>query len=241
MLSTEQTLTRVLQIAALLPEADAHWYNYLKDHPEDTGAKKLNVLGTQVFLLENSLRDALMEQSAAKSGVLTPFTAARRICKSAMNTQWSRPAHQGAYMDAEGKQCVCDGYRAFRLNTPFVLHQAPDGERTNLEQVIAPTRKNSVPLTLPTVVAVKAGIKADRAAWKAKKPMRNQTFHAYYDFGPGLPRVNAYYLLDFLYLFPENLQAFASEEKPLLTPIYFKSPAGEGILCPARKPAEATA
>ena len=238
MLTPEQTLTRVLQVIHLLPEDDYRWYSYAKEHPGDKSGR-LNIIGTQLFLLEQDLRRALAEQSASRSGNRTAFTAARRICQRAIDTQTHRPAHRGAWIDRDGKQCVCDGIRGFRLNSPFDLPKAPDPEpgveRMDLEQVIAPLRKNSLPLTLPTAAEVRSKIKIDRVAWNAQKPPKGAIFHAYYDFGPGLPKVNANYLLDYLYLFPKGLEAFASEQSPFLTPIYFKSPAGEGVLCTCRK------
>ena len=57
---------------------------------------------------------------------------------------------------------------------------------------------------------------------------------------PGLPSVDANYLIDFLQLFPDG-EAFTSEQKPYITPIFFRSADGEGILCPVRKPAKAAA
>ena len=115
-----------------------------------------------------------------------------------------------------------------------------DGSRFNLAQIIAPTRKNTLRLTLPSVTEVRAKIKTDRAEWAAKRHRKGETFSPYYDFGPGLPRVNPNYLIDFLQLFPDG-EAFASEQKSYITPIYFRSADGEGILCPCRKPAEAAA
>lgn len=186
----------------------------------------------------------MVEEAAAKSGNRSAFTAARRICDAAVRTNSHRPAEQGFWIDEEGKQCVCDGYRGFRLNSPMELTAAPelsaDGSRFNLAQIIAPIRKNTLRLTLPTVAEVRAQIKTDRAEWAAKRHRRGETFKASYDFGPGLPSVDANYLTDFLQLFPDG-EAFTSEQKPYITPIYFRSADGEGILCPIRKAAEAAA
>ena len=161
-----------------------------------------------------------------------------------MRTNSHRPAEQGFWIDEEGKQCVCDGYRGFRLNSPMELTAAPelsaDGSRFNLAQIIAPIRKNTLRLTLPTVAEVRAQIKTDRAEWAAKRRRKGETFKASYDFGPGLPSVDANYLIDFLQLFPDG-EAFTSEQKPYITPIYFRSADGEGILCPIRKATEAAA
>ena len=198
----------------------------------------------QLYFLEQDLRRTLVEEAATKSGRRSAFFAARRICDAAVAKNSTRPASQGFWIDEEGKQCVCDGFRGFRLNSPMELTAAPelsaDGSRFNLAQVIAPTRKNTLRLTLPSVTEVRAKIKTDRAEWAAKRHRKGETFSPYYDFGPGLPRVNPNYLIDFLQLFPDG-EAFASEQKPYITPIYFRSADGEGILCPCRKADEAAA
>ena len=155
----------------------------------------------------------MAEEAAAKSGNRSAFTAARRICDAAVARNSHRTASQGFWIDEEGKQCVCDGYRGFRLNSPMELTAAPelsaDGSRFNLAQVIAPIRKNTLRLTLPTVAEARAQIKTDRAEWAAKRRRKGETFKASYDFGPGLPSVDANYLIDFLQLFPDG-EAFTS-------------------------------
>lgn len=237
MLSTEQTLTRVLQIVHALGESDAAIYNAVSKAPDEWK----NVVGPihQLYFLEQDLRRTLAEEAAARAGSRSAFLAARSICQSAIHTQSHRPAAQGAWTDDDGKQCVCDGMRGFRLNSPFILPQAknpaPGSVRFDLAAVIAPLRNNARSLSLPTAEEVRESIKVQRAEQKAKKHRKGETFRAYFDFGPGFPRVNAQYLLDFLQLFPKDLEAFASAERPLLTPLYFKSPAGEGVLCPCRK------
>ena len=242
MLNTEQALTRVLQIVHALDEDEAAIYNAVSKNPYEWKSAVGPI--PQLYFLEQDLRRTLVEEAAAKSGNRSAFTAARRICDAAVRTNSHRPAEQGFWIDEEGKQCVCDGYRGFRLNSPMELTAAPelsaDGFRFNLAQIIAPIRKNTLRLTLPTVTKVRAQNKTDRAEWAAKRRRRGETFSPYYDFGPGLPRVNPNYLIDFLQLFPDG-EAFASEQKPYITPIYFRSADGEGILCPCRKAAEAAA
>lgn len=242
MLNTEQALTRVLQIVHALDEGEAAIYNAVSKNPYEWR----NAVGPipQLYFLEQDLRRTLVEEAAAKSGNRSAFTAARRICDAAVARNSHRTASRGFWIDEEGKQCVCDGFRGFRLNSPMELTAAPelsaDGSRFNLAQIIAPIRKNTLRLTLPTVAEVRAQIKTDRAEWAAKRRRKGETFKASYDFGPGLPSVDANYLIDFLQLFPDG-EAFTSEQKPYITPIYFRSADGEGILCPRRKPAEAAA
>lgn len=230
MLNTEQTLTCVLQLVHGLDEDGAAIYTAVSKNPYEW--KSADGPIPRLYFLEQDLRRTLVEEAAS------------RICDAAVARNSHRTASQGFWIDEEGKQCVCDGFRGFRLNSPMELTAAPelsaDGSRFNLAQVIAPLRKNALRLTLPTVAEVRAQIKTDRAEWAAKRHRKGETFKASYDFGPGLPSVDANYLIDFLQLFPDG-EAFTSEQKPYITPIYFRSADGEGILCPIRKPAEAAA
>ena len=230
MMNTEQSLTCVLQLVHGLDEDGAAIYTAVSKNPYEW--KSADGPIPQLYFLEQDLRRTLVEEAAS------------RICDAAVRMNSQRPAEQGFWIDEEGKQCVCDGYRGFRLNSPMELTAAPelsaDGFRFNLAQIIAPIRKNTLRLTLPTVTKVRAQIKTDRAEWAAKRRRRGETFKASYDFGPGLPSVDANYLIDFLQLFPDG-EAFTSEQKPYITPIYFRSANGEGILCPVRKAAEAAA
>ena len=128
----------------------------------------------------------------------------------------------------------------FRLNSPMELTAAPelsaDGFRFNLAQIIAPIRKNTLRLTLPTVTKVRAQIKTDRAEWAAKRHRKGETFKASYDFGPGLPSVDANYLIDFLQLFPDG-EAFTSEQKPISPPSISGPPTVKAFSAPsARSP-----
>ena len=230
MLNTEQSLTCVLQLVHGLDEDGAAIYTAVSKNPYEW--KSADGPIPRLYFLEQDLRRTLVEEAAS------------RICDAAVRTNSHRPAEQGFWIDEEGKQCVCDGYRGFRLNSPMELTAAPelsaDGSRFNLAQIIAPIRKNTLRLTLPTVAEVRAQIKTDRAEWAAKRRRKGETFKASYDFGPGLPSVDANYLIDFLQLFPDG-EAFTSEQKPYITPIYFRSADGEGILCPIRKATEAAA
>lgn len=230
MMNTEQSLTCVLQLVHGLDEDGAAIYTAVSKKPYEW--KSADGPIPRLYFLEQDLRRTLVEE------------AARRICDAAVRTNSHRPAEQGFWIDEEGKQCVCDGYRGFRLNSPMELTAAPelsaDGSRFNLAQIIAPIRKNTLRLTLPTVAEVRAQIKTDRAEWAAKRRRKGETFKASYDFGPGLPSVDANYLIDFLQLFPDG-EAFTSEQKPYITPIYFRSADGEGILCPIRKATKAAA
>lgn len=233
MLNTEQTLERVLRIARSLPETERQYFDFAQKHPADCG-KNHSAIGVQLSALVIDLRETIAIEEETKRGRAAPYAAAKRICKRAVNRNGHRPSTRGAWIDQDGKQCLCDGMTGVRLNSPFKLTAAPEpecGERFDLDAVIRPVRLNSVALkSLPA--EVRAKIKSDRAEYKASGRSKYESFVSTYDFGVGLPLVNAEYLLDLLELFPD-CEIYAHDNP--LYPIYFKSASGEAVLCPIRK------
>lgn len=237
MLTTEQTLERVLRIARSLPETERQYFDFAQKHPVDCG-KNHSAIGVQLSALVIDLRETIATEEECKRGRAAPYAAAKRICKRTVDRNGHRPSTQGAWIDADGKQCLCDGMTGVRLNSPFKLTVAPEpecGERFDLDAVIRPIRLNSIALKRPAAAELRAKIKADRAEYKAQRRPKYETFIPKYDFGGGLPLVNAKYLLDLLELFPD-CDIYAHENP--LSPIYFKSASGEAVLCPIRRRSE---
>ena len=235
MLNTEQTLERVLRIARNLPETDRKYFDFTQQHPDDCDKDSLEI-GVQLSALVVDLRTALAVEEERKRGRATPFAAAKRICKRTVERN-SRRSARGAWIDKDGKQCLCDGMTGVRLNSAFDLTEAPEpecGDRYDLGEVIRPSRGNSIALKCPAA-ELRAKIKTDRAEYKAQRRSKYETFIPKYDFGAGLPLVNAEYLLDLLELFPD-CEIYAHENP--YSPIYFKSAAGEAVLCPIRRRSE---
>lgn len=233
MLTTEQTLERVLRIARSLPETERQYFDFAQKHPVDCG-KNSSAIGIQLSALVIDLRETIATEEECKRGRAAPYAAAKRICKRTVECNSHRPSTRGAWIDADGKQCLCDGMTGVRLNSPFKLTVTPEpecGERLDLDAVIRPVRLNSVALKSPSA-ALRAKIKSDRAEYKASGRSKYESFVSTYDFGAGLPLVNAEYLLDLLELFPD-CEIYAHDNP--LYPIYFKSASGEAVLCPIRK------
>lgn len=233
MLNTEQALERVLRIARSLPETERQYFDFAQQHPVDCG-KNSPAIGVQLSALVIDLRETIATEEECKRGRAAPYSAAKRICKRTVERNSHRPSTRGAWIDADGKQCLCDGMTGVRLNSPFKLTVAPEpecGDRFDLDAVICPVRLNSITLkSLPA--EVRAKIKSDRAEYKASNRSKYEPFAPTYDFGAGLPLVNAEYLLDLLELFPD-CEIYAHDNPRY--PIYFKSASGEAVLCPIRK------
>lgn len=237
MLTTEQTLERVLRIARSLPETERQYFDFTQQHPDDYDKDSLEI-GVQLSALVVDLRTALAVEEERRRGRAAPYAAAKRICKRTVERNSHRTSTQGAWIDKDGKQCLCDGMTGVRLNSAFNLTEAPEpecGDRFDLGAVTRPSRGNSIALKRPAAAELRAKIKADRAEYKAQRRSKYEAFSPKYDFGAGLPLANAEYLLDLIELFPD-CEIYAHENP--YSPIYFKSTAGEAVLCPIRRRSE---
>lgn len=132
----------------------------------------------------------------------------------------------GAWLDSDGRQCVCDGYRAVRLNVPVDgLKQVETPTPFDLDKVY-PTEPQPTTLDLPTSSELRAYI-AD------PNSKRTSDGKVLYDFGAGLPWVDAKWLKDMVDLLPGAVVTCDG----LMKPIVFKSERGDGLLLPVRKSA----
>ena len=124
------------------------------------------------------------EANAAKT-ISALLKAVRKDCgKTALHYAW---------IDGKGRQCVCDGYRAFRLNEALPLEERPAdaGDPINLDKVVPDIRKGYAAAALPGAKEVKAFIALERAA-------KGRKVSPVWDFGKDKPAVNAAYLVDLL-------------------------------------------
>ena len=173
----------------------------------------------------------IRREEAKNGGKLNRTKAAERVIKSAKASQPFRDCFHGFWKDSNGLQCICDSFQAYRLREALPLEPIPPKASTiDLSRIIEPNQ--GAPLALPDVGELRAYIKTEKARKKAAKDKTPPL----YDFGDGLPAVNAEYLLNALELLP-GCTATASHVRPLANTIYFKSEAGDGVICPVRKSA----
>lgn len=128
------------------------------------------------------------------------------------------------WIDGAGRQCSCDGFRAYRLNKPVAgLPDMPANLRAIDLDRIFPDARNMYEITLPAFEDVKALCTADRA--NKDEPQRYQ-----FPMGEGLPVVNLLYLRDMMQMFP-GARCYVTG---LYNPILFVSEHGDGVLLPLR-------
>lgn len=188
------------------------------------------VAKTALEALAADLSDAIRQEIAEAKGCGTVAAALRRVIKDAKRDNTHEALH-GAWIDDDGKQLVCDGFRAFRLNDPVPLPEKPEGlEPVNITQIFKDVakcrkRRETVSLRTPDAKEVKAFITLERAN-KGRKvtPMWN--------FGPCLPLVRADYLLDLLIVLPDA--KLTTDAKSWLGPVYATGEAGEAVVLPVR-------
>ena len=156
-------------------------------------------------------------EETLKSKGGTAYTAVKRIIK---NVPEYNQRLKGVWVDNCGRQCVCDGYHAVRMKNhidgfdtvepPIDLDNAMKADGEPIE------------LPLPTPGELKACI--------AEQKGKDRKF---YDFGEGLPRVDATFLKDILDILPGAKAKSYGINKLIL----FESDVGDGILLPVRKTA----
>ena len=158
----------------------------------------------------------------------------RTLSKIVKSCAKNRPDFSGVFQDA-GKYCVLDGYRIIRCAAPLT-GLGVSKQTFDTEKAIGNLADYTVSLQLPTIKELKADIKI------AKNGVEFGRYHieyigrkivVLYDFGYGLPLVNAEYLLTMLEALPD-CEAFAV---PGMTshPVYFRSGNDDGILLPVHK------
>lgn len=130
------------------------------------------------------------------------------------------------WIDSEGRECYCDGYRAFRLNNPLRLVERPEnaGETINLARIYPDSLAGWKELPMPTIAEIKTHIALAKANGSDRRS-------ALWRFGPGKPTVRADYLLDAATVFPDAEKIFWNT---LVSPLMIQGRDGDGLILPIR-------
>lgn len=171
--------------------------------------------------------DMLIEQSK-KSCTKSIVTAANRIIKNAEST--CRDILAGMFENkdkyGEAKYCVCDGFVAIRFNEKPLLPEIDEkyhGQEMQLEKIVKPM-DGSKEIALPDIGELKVYIKTHKI-----KEKNNPKKVADYLLDEELNLwVNPQYLLNAMECLPD-CKAYAANR---ISPIYFKSENGDGVVIP---------
>lgn len=210
--ATENAEEAKAQIAAVINEEIGNWH-------KDTvsGKKRITEL--------KKLLDVVGGRKLSKAE-----KAIQRIIK---NVDDCRPQYKGVFESA-GKSCVTDGYRLVRYAAPLDCFDKVN-PGFDVSRAIGDVSAYSMRLELPDVRELKADIKlAKMGKMDAGRVRYGGGMNGImYDFGYGLPAVDAKYLVDMLEALPE-CAAFCKPGKTS-APVYFVSAEDDGILLPIRK------
>ena len=188
----------------------------------------------RLTILAADLEAQLRLECASKNGVTNATRTIVRLLEHEKK-HGCRPSLQYAWLDANGRQCVCDGYRAFRLNEPLPLEPRPDnaGEPIDLDKIM-PDGTGYVATPLPSLQELKAHIAVERAKAGGKRGK-----DILWDFGEYKPAVNASFLLDILQVFPDATEIFYRDGVSfVMSPLVVHNERGDAILLPVRTTAK---
>jgi hypothetical protein len=175
------------------------------------------------------LLDDMRKEANKANGKGDIDKAMRAIIKEAKKESWSGQYH-GAIIQ-NGEQYVCDGRRIIHPKTPLDIPAAPDTCKNDMAEAIRGARGDAgLRLDLPSIASLKAFIKVKTAERQYTGGRKTKPIE--YDFGEGLPMVNAQYLLDILTAFPDAT-AYTGDSTTHM--VYFTASEGEAALCPIRK------
>jgi len=218
-------LERLHHILNALPEEDQKQAEYfLKDmsHYYDT----LNTPAAIVTDLIKEVTEDIRRESARDGGKLAELKAAEKILDQVPEGKAS-----GGYMSGD-RQIIGGSYSVVRLVHPLPVRELPAGaDHLDYDKIVNQASENAgAVLIMPTLAELKAHIKIDKAAHKNLKK-----YKPCWDFGEGLPRVDAAFLLEVLTILGE-CKAVCGYAYPTKQPLYFMNKSGDdAILLPVRK------
>lgn len=231
-ISYEKILEKLLAAVERLPDEQRDAFNYYTTHAAELHKCAGYNAGFALADLAADLREGIAQQTAKTAGRGSARKAAQHIFKTA-----SRDDLRGAW-EQEGKQILCNGYLAIALNSPINDLPAAENQTFDALNCIEPaSRNNGEFLPVPTAAELRAYIKQRGAEMKAAGMKEKFPL---YDFGDGLPAVDARFLLDIVEILP-GATFRASNYRPDIGGIYFESADGFGILLPVRQTARKSA
>lgn len=151
-------------------------------------------------------------------------------CSAAMADKY-----MGVIHDAD-MYCVLDGFRLVRYTTP--LENFPTAAQTfDTNKAIGDKSRYNIKLALPTVKDLKADMKIAKLSGMDVNRIHvirhGKRIDFGYDFGYGLPMVNAKWLIDMIEALPGAAAYAVDSINP--NPVYFTDGDNDGILLPIRK------
>lgn len=193
--------------------------------------------GRVLAAFAGSVYNEMISDGAKSNGRGAAKKALEKVCK------YSNDNGRGIFSKCaivDGRQIVCDSFKLFSLVSPVELSpeymNAGDAATEKLkelyEKFVTGARDNAKkPLTVPTASTLKALISSEKARLKS---IGDKIHKPLYDFGDGLPAVNAEMLQDVLTVYGPDVQLYGGA---WCEAIYITSDAGDGLIMPCKKTA----
>ncbi len=177
--------------------------------------------------LSEALEDQLRHEIAAQRGT---GSAERTIAAMLKAEQDTRPALAYPWIDSEGRQCMCNGYLAYRLKNHLPLPERPEsvGKGVDLDRIFPASLAGWKSLPMPSAHELKAFIATERA--KLNRAER-KSFEPQWSFGPNAPSVNAKYMLDLVTVFPNADTLFWNT---VVSPLVVTCDGSDAMIMPLR-------
>ena len=174
--------------------------------------------------LARELREQLRTEIARNAGNGNATKTLRAFLKAQKND--ARESLRYPWIDDQGRECYCDGYRAFRMNNPLRLVECPKnaGKTIDLGRIYPDSLTGWKELTMPTIAEIKEHIALQRANGVQRRAVL-------WRFGPNRPTVSAVYLLDAAMVFPDADRIFWNT---IVTPLVIGGRDGDGLILPVR-------
>lgn len=215
------------------------------------GTDKPAAVAAALDTLTADLTDQMRRDAAAKAGRGNAEKIIRGVLRNADALRKGDDSNpiKWQWTDAQGRQCVCDGFVAFRLVDALPLPPRPanapkpvDLDKLFCKDVTHADYLDSLPL--PNPADVRAFIRAERArkaadrariaaAKKEGKEIKTAGTYFAWDFGKGRPMVNAQYLLDVMTVFPDAKRIyFRRGSDGLAKPLQIVTTHGDAVIMP---------
>lgn len=184
---------------------------------------------TMLEALAVELAEQVRAEYANAHGVGSVARAVNAVLK-ACKRHSERTALHYAWIDDKGRQCICDGYQAYRLRMPLPLEERPKdaGEPIDLGKVMPENAAGMDELPLPSLAELKAHIALERSAKGSKAaPL--------WDFGAGRPCVDARMLASLAQILPDTRSIYAHRGSAgIAGTLYATAPSGDAVIMPTR-------
>ena len=216
-------------------------YSYLENHPDIenldahlktwTPTKPCSWPGSIAELINLCalLQDDIRQKTNKSAGNGNIEKGMQAVIKSAAKKPLPNMA---GYFLSNGLPTVCDGFRIMRSNVPLDIGEPVKG--LDAQQIFDGTIcEADTVLELPSLGELKSYIKLQKLE-NSSRCKSDRIKEILYDFGENKPKLNAEYLLDMLTAFPDAKADYDSR-RAQISPVYFNSEKGEGILMPIRK------